>query len=149
MRDRITAWVESSSCEPDSHKLPARGWREEIAIRRANVRSGRSAGTSAQHHLVTHELSVVLAESTGERGESRIGRIGTGGPLPDVAEELRDVRIGLGGLWLQGPALEEISVKRQVASSELPLEFGWQSRACPARIGIGFVIADVPNRLVQ
>src|SRR3954469_12620663 len=119
MRDRISAWVESSSCEPDSHKLPTRGWREEIAIRRANVRSGRSAGTSAQHHLVTHEFSVVLAERACERRESGIGRIGARSPFPHVAEELRDVGVWFRGLGVQESALEEVAVERNVARGDL------------------------------
>src|SRR5262249_37947103 len=63
--------------QPQAAELPARRRVEEIAVTRARVAiRGRERG-AAQHHLVDHELAVILAERTRGRAESRIGRIRT------------------------------------------------------------------------
>src|SRR5262245_42119990 len=79
---------------------------------------------AAQHHLVDHELAVVLAERALGRAEARVGQIGAARPLPDRAEGI---------------------VEQACARGHLPFGFGRQVLAGPAREGIGFVVADVAD----
>ncbi len=57
--------------ETDAGELPAFFRLKKIAIGRADVIARSGAGTAAQHHLVAHELAVVLAERAGHRRDSR------------------------------------------------------------------------------
>ena len=59
--------------QPQARKLPARVWREEIAIGRADVTRRRNAGASAQHELAAHEFAIVFADRAFGRAEARIG----------------------------------------------------------------------------
>src|SRR5476651_1139068 len=72
-------------CEPQARELPARRWIEEIAIARARMPNGRRKRRAAQHHLIDHELAVVLAERAFRRAIARIGRRGAARPLPHRA----------------------------------------------------------------
>ena len=54
-------------------ELPARVGGEEVAVGRADVAARRGARAAAQHHLVAHELAVVLAERARERPEAGVG----------------------------------------------------------------------------
>ena len=87
---------------------------------------GRCERGAAQHHLIDHELAVVLAERAGRRPDSPDRRIGAAGPLPDDAEGV---------------------VERAGTRRDLPFGFGRQILAGPARESIGLVIADMTNRL--
>src|SRR5262245_9783748 len=73
----------------DAGELPtSRRW-EEVAVAHAHVRARGRARTTAQHHLIAHELAVVFAERPRQGLEARVGRVCAGGPLPGVAEHLR------------------------------------------------------------
>src|SRR5918912_500865 len=78
--------------EANPRKLPAGGRREEIPIRRPDVRAGRRARAAAEDELVAHELAVVLAQRPGGRAIAGVGEISALGPLPDVAIQLRGAR---------------------------------------------------------
>src|SRR5262249_19561353 len=108
--------------EPQPAELPACRRIEEVAVAWARMALGRRVRAAAQHHLIDHELAVVLAERTGRRAESRIGRIGTARPLPDDPEGIVD---------------------EPETRGHLPLCFGRQVLAGPARERIGFVVAHV------
>src|SRR5712692_10334114 len=74
--------------EPQPAELPARRRIEEIAIADTRVPGGRRVRAAAQHHLVDHELAVVLAERALRRAIPWVGQIGAAGPLPDDAESV-------------------------------------------------------------
>ena len=86
---------------------------------------GRRQRRAAQHHLIDHELAVIFAERAGRRLVAGIGRIGAARPLPDHAEGVA----------------ERAGVRRN-----LPLAFGRQILAGPARERIGFVVTDMADR---
>ncbi|KAG1386812.1 hypothetical protein G6F59_016679 [Rhizopus arrhizus] len=73
------------------------------------ARSGAAA--TAQHPLPAHELAVVFAQVAGERAETRIGPIGTLGPLPYIAEHLAQA-IALPGLRVQVIVIGEMAAHR-------------------------------------
>ena len=77
-------------------ELPALMRVEEIAVGGADVPAGRRAAAAAQDLLAHHELAVVLADGAGGRAVAGIGLVGAGGPLPHVAEELREPAAGAG-----------------------------------------------------
>src|SRR5438477_5221433 len=82
-------------CEAEPGKLPARFRWKEIAIARADVGLRRHTRTSAQHHLAAHEFSVIFAERTLERCESRIAEIRARCPFPTVAPNLAKLVTGV------------------------------------------------------
>src|SRR6266567_1295631 len=43
--------------------------------------------------------------------------------------------------------LNKIPFHGNILCCHLPLSFSWEAYTCPARIGIGFIIADVTDRL--
>src|SRR5262245_24182726 len=70
---------------------------------------------AAQHHLVDHELAVVLPERALRCAVARIRQIGAAGPLPDhgegILEEIGgDLPLCLGGKLLAGPAGERVGL---------------------------------------
>src|SRR5512132_4130296 len=69
-------------------ELPALVWIEEVAIGRPQMAVRRDARSSAQDHLIAHELAVVFADGTGRRAITGIGCIRAARPFPDVAEHL-------------------------------------------------------------
>src|SRR4029079_13643834 len=69
-----------------SRKLPAGGRREEIAVGGAAVAPQIGAAAALQHHLPAHELAIIFAARTFGGFEARVGKVGAGGPLPDVPE---------------------------------------------------------------
>src|SRR5262249_32233602 len=71
--------------EPHAGKLPACLGGEEVPIRPPGVGARRDTRCAAEHHLVAHELAVVLAQRPDRRCVAGIGRVGAGGPLPYVA----------------------------------------------------------------
>src|ERR1700679_3899800 len=74
--------------QTNAGKLPAGRGREKITVARANVGGRSHHRTAAQHHLVAHELAVVLAEGAGERVEARIRKISADGALPELPIDL-------------------------------------------------------------
>src|SRR5664280_2284043 len=126
--------------------------RKEVPIGRSNVRLRRRAGSAAQHHLIAHELAVVLADRSLGRLETGIGAVGAGRPFPNIAEHLRQRLRRLNRLnraRMQTPALETVSCHPARSRRNFPFEFSWESRSRPARKGVGLVIADMSNRFVQ
>src|SRR5258708_15573497 len=99
--------------QPYAGELPPGFRREKVAIRCANVRLRSNARTSAQHHLVAHKFSVVLAQRSSHRLVSRIRKIGAGRPLPNVAEHLyRLVRVlRLCRAWMEPAGFEQIAFR--------------------------------------
>ena len=87
----------------------------------------RGEGAAPQHHLIGHELAVVFGGRARRGLEARIGGIGAGGPLPDLARQVGEgVALRRGGM--------------------LPLRLGRQALSGPTRIGVGFVETDVAHR---
>src|ERR1051325_9660698 len=83
--------------QPQSHELPTRMRREEVAISLTNMAGGCGAGDSAQHQLIAHEFPVVCADQSRSGSKSGIPEVSTRCPLPDIAEPLRLwARSGLG-----------------------------------------------------
>src|SRR4029450_5512894 len=80
---------------------------------------------AAQHQLVDHELAVIFPERALNRAIAGIGGVGAAGPLPHDPERV---------------------VEMSGARGDLPLHFGRQMLAAPAREGIGLVIADMADR---
>jgi len=130
--------------ESESHKLPPRMRREEIAIGGANVRLRCGTGASAEHHLVAHKFAVVFAERAFNWMEFRICRVGAGGPFPDIAEKLRTVRSG----WMEQAGFEEIPFDRLRGCGDFPFGLGRKSCAGPACVGVGLEVAEVADRFV-
>src|SRR5579871_1227533 len=93
-------------------KLPACGRIEEVAVAFPGMARRRRERAAAQHHLIDHELAIVFAERTVSSAITRIGKIGAARPLPDNAEGVLD---------------------EAGACGHLPLRFGWQVLAGPAR----------------
>src|SRR5262245_50719964 len=85
---RITGFLNAVIGEPDSRKLPARFRGKEVTVGGADVRLRRNAGAAAEDHLATHELAVVLPQSSGCWLEPGIGKVSAGRPFPDVAKDL-------------------------------------------------------------
>ena len=77
--------------EADPGQRPPRPGREEVAVGRAGVARRGERAAAAQHHLVGHELAVVLADGAGGRVEAGVGVVGRGRPLPAVAVDLAQV----------------------------------------------------------
>src|SRR5664279_4967321 len=126
--------------------------RKEVAIGRSNMRLRRRAGSAAQHHLVAHELAVVLANRSLGRLETGIGAVGAGRPFPNIAEHLRQrlrQRRRLHRARMQMTALQQISRYPARSRRNFPFEFSWESRSRPARKGVSLVIADMSNRFAQ
>src|SRR4051812_16641746 len=115
----------------------------------------RQAGAAPQHHLVAHELAVVLPDGAFGNPVTRISAIGAPGPLPDVAEHFGLLSpfalAGAGAPRVQLAAVGEATSRRVVGGSGggvLPLLLGREARARPARVGVGLVVADVGDDLV-
>src|SRR5258706_8109067 len=70
--------------QPQAAELPARRRREKIAVARTRVTLRCRMRAAAQHHLVDHELAVVLAERAVRRAVARVGQIRAARPLPDA-----------------------------------------------------------------
>src|SRR5207244_8609739 len=102
----------------------------EVAIRDALVTRGRFVRTAAECHLAAHELSVVLAHRTGRGSKAWIREVGARRPLPGDRVELA-----------QHP-------RRAAPGRVLPLELGRQARVAPARVRVGFVVADMHDRFI-
>jgi hypothetical protein len=65
-------------------------WVIKISIGVTVVRLRRDGGSSSKNKLITHELLVVLGQPMGECLIAGIREIGTSGPLPDGAMDLRE-----------------------------------------------------------
>src|SRR6185312_267009 len=94
--------------QPNAGNHPARRRRKEITIGRPYMAGWRHCRAATQHHLVRHELAVVLADRAGERVETGIGDIGTGGPFPSVADHLLQA-LARGGLRMIDTAIHQIA----------------------------------------
>src|SRR5690606_18621405 len=70
--------------QPYPRKLPSQWRMKKIAVGMTAVAFRSCYRTAPQHHLVYHELSVVLAYGAGSLPESRIGQIGAFGPFPTL-----------------------------------------------------------------
>src|ERR1700677_1761319 len=133
--------------QPQAAEGPSgRRW-EEVPVGGAEVVGGRHAGAAAQHVLVDHELAVVLADRPGGRLEARVGTVGGGRPLPDVAEQAGVRRRPGDRVWMEPGLVEEVPRDRQRARRHLPLRLGGQPTSGPAGEGVGLVVAQVTDRL--
>src|SRR6476659_81220 len=108
-----------------SGKLPAMMRIKEVAIGDTAVAFRSCKGRATQHQLVDHELAVIFAERALDGPVARVGGIGAAGPLPNDPEGV---------------------VEMAGSCGDLPLHFGRQMLAAPAREGVGLVIADVTDR---
>src|SRR5690625_3162091 len=115
---------------------------------------GAGAGAAAQDELVERKFAGIFAESSGPGLKAGVGKVGAGGPLPDLAEEvirtLGTIRRGVGREWAGVEALcfGEISFDGAVFGGHLPLGFCGESVAGPAGEGVGLEIADMAEGLV-
>ena len=114
----------------------ARGWPAWHTIRRAA-------------HIVAHELAVVLAQRAGRRHIAGIRRVGARRPLPHFAIQVEQCsadhyRSSAGGNARFPRSCRAVGARRRV----LPLGFGRQSGARPARESVGLEVADVAHRFV-
>uniref|UniRef100_A0A0N4Z3F5 DUF4157 domain-containing protein n=1 Tax=Parastrongyloides trichosuri TaxID=131310 RepID=A0A0N4Z3F5_PARTI len=100
---------------------------EEVAIGRPRVARRSGEGAAAQHHLIGHELAVVLGRRAFGRTKAGVRGIGAGGPLPHLA-----IQVGEG--------------VRAAARRMLPLRLGRQAPTRPPREGVGLVEADMTHR---
>src|SRR5690606_10539157 len=110
---------------------------------------GSHTRTAAQHHLVAHELAVVLAERSPDRAVSGIGSVRTLGPLPNVAQHLLDPLPAGRGLRLEQALLREGALRSGLAGGHLPLRLGRQAALAPAGEGVGLEEADVADREIR
>src|ERR1700739_1276951 len=134
-------------CQSDSGKLPTRLRWKKIAITRANMCLWSRARASAQHHLSAHEFPVIFTQRSGQRLKSRITEIGARCPLPAVSPKLARVltRILRRG-WRQPLRIQEIAMHRISFRCHFPLQLRWQPLAGPARVSVGFKVADMAHR---
>src|SRR5690242_97353 len=101
---------------------------EEVPVRVAQMtRRGRQA-SAAKHHLIDHELAIVLGDGASRLSETGIRTVGAAGPLPSVAVPFIRPGLRYGGLHLE--------LRRQPAAS-------------PACVGVGFVPAHVTDRRIR
>src|SRR5690606_19879378 len=126
----------------NSGELPTRLGREEVAIGGPNVRLGGRARSATKDVLVTHELSVVLADGPGGGLVSGIGCVRTGGPFPYIAKKLLDAGDIAGGHGMILTTLDKVSINGVALDfgfrrRKFPLRFGRQSHAAPPSVGIG------------
>ena len=143
--------------QPDARELPARLGGEEVAVSGPDVRSRRAARAAPQNKLVAHELAVVLAERPGGRAKTAVGRVRALRPFPDIAEELhgRCARRGLTGAHrvsrMESTRLQEVPLQGDSGGHgrRLPFRLGGQPGPRPAGEGVGFVVADMADRLVE
>src|SRR6476661_581478 len=98
---------------------------EEVPVGDAAMSFRGCKRGTAQHQLVDHELAVVFAERALDRPVAGIGGVGAARPLPYDPE---------GVVEMAGPR------------GHLPLHFGRQMLAAPARERVGLVVADVADR---
>ena len=130
---------------------PAGGRREEVAVARPGVARRGDAGAAAQHHLVAHELAVVLTDRAGRRLEAGVGQVG--GRRSTPRPRCRAGRAPAGGAAAGGGAgAARAEVVRRVADAaapggHLPLELGREPGAGPAGVGVGLEVADVDDRV--
>src|SRR6202162_4043273 len=100
-------------------------WIKEVAIANTAMSVRSCKRGAAQHQLIDHELAVVFAERALDRTVAGVGGVGAAGPLPDQPERV---------------------VEMAGSGRDLPLHFGRQMLAAPARKRIRLVIADVADR---
>src|SRR3984893_13228090 len=100
-------------------------WIKEVAIGNTAMSARSCKGRAAQHQLIDHELAVVFAERALDGAVAGIGGVGAAGPLPHDSESV---------------------VEMAGSRGDLPLQFGRQMLAAPARERHGFVIADMADR---
>src|SRR5207249_8685414 len=55
--------------------------------------------------------------------------------------------VGVGGSGVEASALDEVTLRGAGAGSDFPLGLGRQAGAAPVGVGVGFVVADVAERL--
>ncbi|MNI16158.1 hypothetical protein D3C73_694830 [compost metagenome] len=113
--------------QADAREGPALIRVEEVAIGRSRVPRRRGEGAPAQHHLIGHELAVVLGRRALGRSKAGVRAVGAGGPLPRLI-----VQVGEG----VGTA----------AGGVLPFRLGGQTPAGPPRKGVGLIEADMAHR---
>lgn len=110
--------------------------------------AGRGTAAAAQHPLAAHELAVVFTEVAVKRTEARVGAIGAGGPLPDIAEQLPQPT-ALPRPWVQVIVVGKMAARGLRRSGGLPLELAGQACSGPAGAGVGLVVAEVADRRMR
>ena len=151
------------ACSTASRRCRARGGCPRTASARP---AGRSCGTSrgcaiagvaqraaAQHVLVAHELAVVLADGArrrrGSRGRARRRCASTPRRRRTSAQAApRRRRVAQRAADAAHRLSSEVAVDRRAPAATLPLGFGRQARAGPARVRVGLEVADVADRRV-
>ncbi len=76
--------------QTDPREHPALMGIVEVAIAGPRMLLGRGERPATQDHLIGHELAVILRRRPLGRTEPRIGSIGAGRPLPDLARQVRE-----------------------------------------------------------
>src|ERR1700737_3083206 len=80
---------------------------------------------------------------------SGIGTIGAAGPLPNVAEELRDTFRRRGGRGMQSAVAQEVAGDGNRSGGTFPFGFGGEARSSPPRICLRLVKTQVANRFCR
>src|SRR3712207_6901386 len=73
---RSTLFPYTTLFRSHARELPALVGREEVAVGPPRMGGRRGRGAAAQHHLVHHELAVVLAHGAFPRAKAGIGPVG-------------------------------------------------------------------------
>ena len=106
------------------------------------MRLRRGAGAAAQHILVGHEFAVVFTDGTWRRTVARIGCVGTLRPFPDITVQ-GSQGVRRRSTWMQFAGFDKVALHRRTSRGNLPFKLGRQPRRSPARVSIGFKVADV------
>ena len=95
--DSSASWLlVSTTGQSNSAELPTRLRGKEIAVGPTHVADGRCARPAAQDVLIAHELSVVFTKRAARCFISRIRRIRTRCPFPDVSVQIPECGRGRG-----------------------------------------------------
>src|SRR5262249_4709555 len=132
--------------QANAGELPACLRWKEIAVGRPDVRSGRCTRAATQYELVAHELCVIFAKRASRWSRAWVRGIRAPCPLPNVPKTLSKFRANLSRPRMKTPRFEEITIDLLLNRRRFPLGLGWQPRARPASICIGFIKAHVTDR---
>ena len=106
--------------EAETGERPAGGRREEVAVGRPGVARRGDARAAAQHHLVAHELAVVLTDRAGRRLEAGVGQVGARRSTPRPRARLAEAGRWRRGRWGAGAARADRSRRRRRGTGRPP-----------------------------
>src|ERR1700760_3559326 len=101
---------------------------EKVSVCGARMPRGRHHGATAQHHLIDHELPVILTDRPWCCPVAWIWAVSAFGKLPDITGHFGKLRI---------------------TGSRFPLELRRQTGTGPAGKSVSFIPTDVMNRRIR